>query len=260
MLSSSSWPPSGPLTSNTYLSDFSATASPSPRGEHPPAPLTLTWPSTSLNLITTLRKDPTSEHLQSWWKTSCGWTICFCFFLFWLQLSYFFWGGGEGRCWGPALLLVTLMPLLVCVFVCVASVHAHVNVQCVCVCVFVCVFLQGAYSTSLLANCHLRFRFMECNSMRQLTDFKPLKFDPQLLTPSRSFSPQDLTHTCMLQTNRFTTHVPETVTQSKNATGLQCLHEPVKTHKMHSNKRPACDFSSDTSTEQTPFETGPFFF
>lgn len=59
-----------------------------------------------------------------------------------LQLSYFF-GGGEGRCWGPALLLVTLMPLLVCVFVCVASVHAHVNVQCVCVCVCVCVFTRG---------------------------------------------------------------------------------------------------------------------
>ena len=61
--------------------------------------------------------------------------------------------------------------VFVCVCVCVASVHAHVNVQYV----WVRVRPQGAYSTSLLANCHLRFRSMECNSMRRLTDFKPLK-------------------------------------------------------------------------------------
>lgn len=96
-------------------------------------------------------------------------------------------------------------PFFVCVFVCVASVHAHVNVQYVCA----CVCLQGAYSTSLLVNCHLRFRSMECNSMQQLTDFKPLKSDTQLSIPSRFHSPQHLIHTCMLRTNRYTTHVPE---------------------------------------------------
>lgn len=63
------------------------------------------------------------------------------------------------------------------VFVCVANAHAHVNVQCVYVC------LQGAYSTSLLASCHLCFHSVECNSMQQVTDFLPLKSGPQHLTP-----------------------------------------------------------------------------
>lgn len=83
-----------------------------------------------------------------------------------------------------------------------------------------------------------------------ILDLRPLRGPTHLL---------DLNHTCMLRTNRQnTTHVPEN-SESKikkkqkkrkksNATGLQCLHEPVKTqtkvssaHKIQSsNKRFAC--------------------
>lgn len=118
-LSSSSWPPSGPLTSNTCLSDFSATPSLRHRGSQPPNPETLTRPSMFLNPVTSLLKELTYQHLQSWERASSGWPPDPSFRLILAAAALFFFRKERGwgaRWWDAALLQVTLMPLSFCVW------------------------------------------------------------------------------------------------------------------------------------------------
>lgn len=154
-------------------------------------------------------------------------------------------------------------PFGVCVFVCVcvASVHAHVNVQYV----WVRVRPQGAYSTSLLANCHLRFRSMECNSMRRLTNFKPENpLNVTILPPPQS------TRACSELTD-YTTHVPGkkkkkleiTKIKQRDRASVFCMSqwkhkENVSSAHKKKKKRSACD-EFPPHVRRSPFTKNSFF-
>jgi len=136
-LSSSSWLRSGPLTSNTYLLDFLATASPRRRAELPSTPLTLdpTFYSPH-SCLTSVHRSHLPEPAELREQAAIS-SIKFHYnHSHLITVKRGGRGGGDGWCWGATPLLVTLMPLFV--RLCVQWVCMHTWMYSIYVCVCVC--------------------------------------------------------------------------------------------------------------------------